>query len=355
MMRFPASIATAVATAALVTGCDSTPTAPSTRTTAGYPTQMEIRGPAAVSPGETVQFTAVAHFSNGTTQDVTSAVRWRSSRPEVLSLAAAGAATGGEPGEATVHAADARTASRLVMVLPAGSYRLIGTVQEAGDTAIPVIGATVTAQSDGRSALVTRTGGDGRYRLYGVSGPTAITVTRDGYATRTERLVIADHHAHDVEMALLQPRADFSGTYTMTLNVDVDSCASPVPSAVETRIYTATLTQQGPNLRATLTNASFAISPRGSGNSFLGRVEPTHVSFTLRDNGHIYYYYAAPHPDVIERLDESAHLIVTGNATLTGSPVRLSGALSGEVALLRHDPRQIVACRSPHHRLTLSR
>lgn len=58
-------------TLTLAAACNQTPTRPTTAVPQQPPepgiTRLEIQGPASVAPGETVQFTAIAHKTDGTT------------------------------------------------------------------------------------------------------------------------------------------------------------------------------------------------------------------------------------------------------------------------------------------------
>ena len=75
--------------------------------TPGSPTISSVQvAPATMSIGISAkqQFKATAHFSDGTTQDVTSTAKWSSSDSTVASINAAGVATGSSLGSATITA-----------------------------------------------------------------------------------------------------------------------------------------------------------------------------------------------------------------------------------------------------------
>src|SRR5688572_8131387 len=82
--RLVAASATALGFAAILAACDKPPTSPSPGPTAGpgptapgppapVPpslTRLELDGPASVTPGETVQYTATAFYSDGSSRNV---------------------------------------------------------------------------------------------------------------------------------------------------------------------------------------------------------------------------------------------------------------------------------------------
>jgi Bacterial Ig-like domain (group 2) len=144
-------------------------------------TRIEIGGPPSVAPGDVVQLTATAHLADGSSRDVTTEVRWNSSNRTVLSMSPDGRATGHAQGEAMVTAFSNVTSTREVIVVPRGTYRVVGLVTEAEGPSEPVIGATVAVTAGLGAGFVTTTGGDGRYRLYGVAGDVELRITKDGY------------------------------------------------------------------------------------------------------------------------------------------------------------------------------
>ena len=134
----------ALSAVALLVSCGKSPAIPSQPT--GVATSLTINGPSTVGPGETAPFTVTARMNDGTTQDYTSRVTWRSTNTLVLSISAAGQASGRGVGEAQVLASFARLQAGMnVMVIPGGTYRLTGTVLESG---LPVSGASGGRRGD---------------------------------------------------------------------------------------------------------------------------------------------------------------------------------------------------------------
>src|SRR5262245_37679467 len=95
-------------------------------------TGLQLTGPDTVALGETAQFAAIATMSDGSTKDIsTNGASWFSSNGGVLAItSSSGRATGRIAGEAAITA---RYFSRAavksdVVVVPAGTYRIIGSV-----------------------------------------------------------------------------------------------------------------------------------------------------------------------------------------------------------------------------------
>ena len=112
---------------------------------------VEIAGPASVAPGQSAQFTAIDKASSRPAPDA----RWTSSAPSVLQVGPTGLATAGIPGEAVLSVdvpSPPRRASREILVLPDGTYRLIGRVTEGstGTVAVPDARVEARLEADGR-------------------------------------------------------------------------------------------------------------------------------------------------------------------------------------------------------------
>jgi hypothetical protein len=347
--------------AATIMACDRSPTGPSLPGTGGGGTssplvgtiRVEIVGPSSIAPGEQTQFTAIGHRSDGSSEDVTQQVMWMSNRTSVLTVIG-GRATGVSTGEAILQARlNALFSSREIIVIPTGTFRVAGVITEADSQSIPVPQVRVDVVGN-PSVPPATTFGDGRYRLYGISGPVQIRAEKAGYQTVIQNLVVNDHGTVNLVLPLAGPRLHVSGGYTLTITA-ADECRQQLPETTWTRRYAAIVDQNGPLLRATLSGASFVLSGQ-RGNNFGGRVEPSRVLFTLAGVNYYYYYY---YGDLIEQLDESTYLAIGGGATLTGTSDVLDGQLNGAFSILDRDPRRFPPpkqqCRSSQHRFRLSR
>ena len=353
-----ASFLTALALGGLLTACDKSPTGPSPgRPSEPFISRVEIAGPRTVAPGETAQFSLIAHMTDGSSRDVTNEASWTSGYPAV-SIAGPGLITGRERGDAVISAAFDSAGQRLsvgkeVIVVPAGTYRLVGLVSEAGFSTWPVIGARLEVTTGAGAGLFTTTSVDGRYRLYGVSGETTIRVTKDGYQPLARTLAVADHQTIDIEMRPGVPREDRSGTYTLTITAAGDCRVGlgqgHLPEDVRVRSYTGVVTQRGAELEVVLTGATFPVIGGTAHDRFRGSVEPGRVVFLLNfDDG--------DWPDLLEQLATSTFLVVHGTVVATGPADRLAGMLDGWFQVERDLFFSHIAwCYSASHQFVLSR
>ena len=116
---------------------------------------------------------------------------WRASRLSILTVQA-GLVSGVPVGESNVEAVfNGLRSTREIVVVPAGTFRLFGFVSEADYAGIPVVDARVEAT--GGRVLAFDDDHTGRaVRLYGVAGDTTLRVSKDGYQTHTQNLVVTD-------------------------------------------------------------------------------------------------------------------------------------------------------------------
>ena len=353
-------IAATALLAAAVIACDRSPTGPSLPGTGGTTSppvgtsRVEIVGPSSIAPGEQTQFTAIAHRTDGSSEDVTQQVFWTSTRPTVLAVTG-GRATGVAVGDAVLQARlNSLFSSREIIVVPTGTFRVAGIITEADSQSLPVAQARVDVVGN-PSVPPATSGFDGRYRLYGVSGAVQIRAEKAGYQPVIQNQVVNDHGTVNLVLPLAAPRLHISGSYTLTITA-ANECREQLPEETWTRRYAATVDQNGPLLRASLSGASFVVSGQ-RGNSFGGRVEPSRVLFTLV--GGEYYRYYGIYGDLVEQLDESTYFAIAGFATVMGTSDVLDGQLNGELLILDRDPRRFPAptkqCRSSQHRFRVSR
>jgi hypothetical protein len=354
-----AAVSIAAALAALLAACDKNPTRPSAgRLPSGTPSptpapvtivRIELAGPGSVNLGGTAQFTATAHQSDGTTRDVTSEAVWRSGNSSVLSVSSTGLASGHSNGETAVSASlQGRNGVRAdVIVVPAGTYRLTGSLKEDG---LQLSGVTIEIRTSTNE--IRRLTANGIYKVYGVSGDTQVTVIKDGYESQTKRVDVTSHQSLDFDLVLSRPRADVSGRYTLTVTA-ADSCAS-LPEEARVRRYTAVVTQNGPRVSVTLEGAKFLTDRSRTRNSFNGVIEPSRVTFQLAESYYYYYYYT--YPDVFEELTPTEYLSIGGLATTTAGATGLSGTLDGVISILQYPQMRMQSgCRASGHRFVFTR
>lgn len=330
----------AIATALVwpVSACDNK-AGPSGNNSGGNQSpQLELKGVAAVAPGASAQFTANIRLRDGTRQDVTGHVSWRSANPAVLGITEGGLATGAGSGETVVTAVyNAISATTSVIVVPTGTYRVTGTVTEAG-TPSGIGGANVEAIRDGVAVLDTTTDSSGAYRLYGVPSNAQLRISHDGFQTSTRQLTASAHTTQNVPLVRSGSALDLNGRYTLTVAVN-GSCqsfsSSPLPAELRRRTYTADVTQNGGDLLVSLSGATFAKSSGGLGDHFRGTTTQNGALFQLGDYWSFYYY--GIYPDVAERMSDGTVLVIGGTASTTLSASGLNGTLGGNMSQFGSD------------------
>jgi hypothetical protein len=154
--------------------------------------------PEAVAPGTTALVTLLAYFEDGSVRDVTGEASYASSNTDALAFIAPGRLSAAALGEATISVTYVGLCvARLMFSMPTGTFRLMGTVSDAG---LALERAEVRVLSGAGTGLSTLTSDGGQYRLYGVAGDTRIEVRKNNYAIYTETIDIGENTHHDVEL-----------------------------------------------------------------------------------------------------------------------------------------------------------
>ena len=321
---------------------------------------LQIIGPASVAPGQSAQFIANTRLSDGTVKSTTSAtnIRWRSSNT-ALQVSTSGMVTAGQTLGEAILTAEVLPASTIrgtteVVIVPDGTYRLVGSVRETEAPSPGIAGARVEVIG---SSLSTTTNSGGNYRLYGVPPSAEIRVTATGYQTVTQNVQLTTHTTQNFLLPISSPRVSLNGSFDVLFDV-VGSCSGspPLSADLQHRAYAANVTTTGSFVDVQLTEARFRL--QGSeGNRFTGRADPTGITFTIYgyDNYYYYYYY----PSVAERLSNDTYLIVSGTAATTPQGRGVSGQLNGAFAnydmrFPARNTRLVGICYSNQLRLTLS-
>jgi hypothetical protein len=304
--RFAVSLALTLAFAGLVAGCgdDRPPAGPSGPPPVGV-VGLEIQGPASIAPGQSAEYAVIERLSNGTTRALPSA-EWSSSDPSLVQVTSSGVATAqSRTGEVRLSVKTTQSASKEVLVLPANTFRLIGSVTSMQGGEIP--GAKVEV-IDGPS---TTTDGNGAYRLYGVPAEADVRVTMDGYAVYEQHFQLTTHTSFNFRMEV----APVAGHYTLTLE-SASSCSPTHPLAedLRRRTYDATVTRNGTFLLVVLTGKRFSSY---SGGRFYGWPTASGAMFNLEES------------PVAEDLPDGSVLEIWGTAQTTRLSSGFSGALDG--------------------------
>jgi hypothetical protein len=296
-----------------------------------------------MAPGRSAQLAAILHASDGTTTDVSAQAAWHSSASFMVSVSLTGLATtfANRHGESTVQvSARGLTATTEIVVVPEGSFRLIGRVVERGtEMAVPHADVEIDRLAGAARPVQISADGDGRFRFYGVPPGVTLRVARGGYNAHSEHLTLTEHRSIEIGIEPAVPRGEFGGRYSLVMTAS-PSCAGALPEPLRSRRYEAFVDQpesRPADLRVTLGGARF--QPHAFG--FVGHVRPDNrVRFGLTgyDFFSPYYYYA---PSLAEIIDERLLVIsgeVQGEAEDLGSRGRrIDGVLDGAFTLLGAD------------------
>ena len=350
------SITVAASVAVLLSACDDdrptriSPPAPSPVSTVAL--SLLISGPDSVPPGTSARFTALARYGDGSTRDVTSAATWRTSNTAVLAVSSDGSATGGDRGEASITAAFEilTVVKTAIMVLPAGTFRLMGTVRDSG---YGIGGAKVTANgADGTTLTATTDAAAGAYRVYSVGGNVQVTATKEGYAPASRPVQVQSNQVLDLDLVPAGPRDRVEGIYRLTVTA-AETCTA-LPLELRSRTYTAILTQDAALVFVRLEDAQFAPDGGGQLNRFSGTVQPNELRLRLAPPfGGDYIFYS---PEIMEVVSASPpiRLALIGDVSARATADGYSGSLNG-VFQLWSGFQRTTECRSGGHRFELTR
>jgi hypothetical protein len=323
-------VALALVTLACAGACDRSPTSatppvPNTR-------RLELIAPRSLAPGATFQLRLIAHWSNGVAEDVTGTARFFSDRPDVLRVTSAGMVDALTRGEAVVAwYVESFSGSHEIVVVPEGTYRVVGRVYLETEPSVAVGGARV--ESDGVPEAFTDF--SGQYRLYGVAHNGRLRISKTAYVTKEIQLAISDHHVENVSLAS-EPGGIVEGLYQMTIEAGAE-CQGRIPEPLLTRRYAAAITERESQIQIVLTGAHFFpgfVGPRETTviPGFIDRGEhqlelawPTHCEGT------------EPDARVVEIIDDKTYLEISGSGRLLRTGDGFAGTLRG-LYLLRASP-----------------
>jgi hypothetical protein len=335
----------------LALACGSDPASPTQPGPTRTISSVTIDGPSTLAPGQAARYSAVAAYPDGSREDVTATAFWTSETTWVMSVDRTGLATAREGGTARIKAAvGPRSATRSIIVVPAGTYRVTGRVMEA-DIIAPVRDARVEVTAGTGAGLASTTDDDGRYALHGVGDDSEVTVSKFGYRSQVLRPAPVDHLTQDVQLVLAAPRPSVAGTYQLRITVD-PMCPDPPPESLRTRTYVATLKQFGTHISVELSGARFARDFTGQVGVFEGRLEPRGLIFNLISEGWR-YYSLYEYPDITEILDGDAGWLVVGGAVVAAPAANgFAGSVEGPFVLFARDPALnppvLASCRGSH-------
>ena len=165
------------------------------------------------------------------------------------------------------------------MVRLKGTYRLSGTVHEAG-SGIPLGDAQIEVANT-LIAPVSTSRFNGFYTLVGVPADAEIHISKEGYKPEIQRLRLTGNLHQNFTLTLEHPRLEIAGTYTLEITAE---CRGDFPEELKVRRYATTLRQDGARLEASLTGATFAVSPYSdrAGDRLRGTLEAFRAVFWLQ-------------------------------------------------------------------------
>jgi hypothetical protein len=332
----------------LTFGCngDKPPTAPSTPVVPPVTVVSLSVAPLVqtIPPGQTVQLTATARFSDGSTRDVTSEANWTSSQ-ENVAFVSGGAVTGARLGRTVIRANfhSGGSTSMTIVIEPNGTFILKGRVTEP--VGVGVSGAGVEVLSGPPSQVTTNS--DGFYELFGMAGTLILRVFKTDYFDEKRTVTMSADQSLDVEITPRAAPADVAGTYGVTFTASA-SCTT-FPAELKTRTYMARIDQNGVLLLTTLSGASFETKR----NTFPGRVLGNTVTLNIGTDG--FYDYAYYGATLREVLPSGQILGISGTMTAAVTPQSISGPLTGRFTMTLKNGGQVTYCSGNDNRVVFTR
>ncbi len=316
---------------ASASACESKPAGP---TSPGTVVTLELTGAQTIAPGVTTQLTLIAVHSDGSRTDVTATAEWNSSNSNVVRSMGQGRFLGGAIGEANITGRANRAVSREVVVVPDGTYRIVGRVTESGDPRRAVANALVRAVDSHGAGPSSSTDTGGYFRLYGVAADAELIVTRDGYSQTSQRLRVDTHTVINLEMPLAAPRLDVTGRFAATF--DWSACQTSFPEDLRRRVYTADVTQEAARVQVRFTSPGFAMVNGVLSNLMEGGADPINVVIATPTTVPQTFYGITEYP-VVEILPDDTRLEVFATVKLVATAAGFAGPIEGRAG--HHGPR----------------
>ena len=219
-----------------------------------------------------------------------------------------------------------------VVVLPAGTHILTGTVKEPG---FVISGATVEILDAASAGFSQTTAFNGSYKLYGVAGLVTIRARKAGYVDQTQQVSVTQDQVLDFMLMPAQPPVGVRpGPYQATF-IASPSCTQ-LPDDARTRTYAASLIQDGARLDVTLAGPGLNGGTPPTQTVLTGRVVDKTVTFQLSSPYYYYYYHVfSPGPGVLlDQLSPTRYVSVFGTATGVVTSSGIAGKLAGSVIFI---------------------
>jgi hypothetical protein len=208
-------------------------------------TGVTLTGPAEIAPGNTAQFTLTAIWSDNSTTDVTSTASWSTQGVGILRSLGSGRYEAVAAGEGRVQVTfTGRLATKPVLVLPAGTFKLSGSIL---DVAGGVGGVDVQVASGTGAGQRTTSASNGTYALYGLAGPVGLRVSAPGYATQDVSLNVTGHQQQNVTLQTAGSTVNVSGQWTLSISTS-GPCSETWSPEARKREVVANITQRDTRL-----------------------------------------------------------------------------------------------------------
>ncbi len=275
---------------------------------------ITIAGPAEVAPGSTAQFTATAHFSDGSSRDVTTAASWFSQTSQLLRHAGSGRFEGLAVGDARINVNfGGRSGTVNVIVVPSGTFKLAGTIRDASGAVDNVLVEVVSGTGQGASAKSLF---NGAYAVFGVAGVVQLRASAPGYTTQEFAVTMTGHGSRDVTMVTPTAPVDVSGNWKLVISTS-SACSDSWSAAARRREVAAVVTQSGTRLTIKFPAAAIFVFDNA------GRMAGNAFSMTLFTD----FYYLDY--GLTERISPTEWVGVNGAFTGTATPSLITGAFAG--------------------------
>ena len=314
---------------------------------------VRVVGPASVVPGQTVHYTAMADYSDGSSRDVTLSAKWSPPVGSPLSFSSPGIAVANANGETVVRATYSpappdfqRSGELSVLILEPGTFKLSGKLTGLGGE--PVSGEVQVIAGNGAGQFGY---GVGEYRVYGVSGPIRLRALADYYVVLERDVVVNGNSVSDLALAPTDPPVAVNGTWAITL-APSPNCPPGLPEIAQNRNYDVTITQHGIRLEFSIASPTTHVEEPGI---LTGSVFGPRLSLDIGDV--LDDFTGQVHPNVVDRLSDTESFSFYGdiNATVQGMQTTASfdGGLRYWKGSLNAEPTW--QCRATDHQVTMTR
>ncbi|MEO5896725.1 MAG: carboxypeptidase-like regulatory domain-containing protein [Vicinamibacterales bacterium] len=314
-------------------------------------TSVTVSGPSSIAPGESAHYIATAHYSRGSSEDVTAAAEWFPAAfgSSSIRFTAPGVALGVANGEILARAVYQGTIGSIqVIVVQPGTFKLSGVISESGGGALAgVMVEVISGTGEGQRAT---TDFRGTYNFYGVAQQILLRASAEGFTPQVHAVVIAGNSATDsFALTPVETPADVSGVWTMTVTA-APGCRAGLPSIAQGRSYQVQLIQQGTGLRVQISASTLQVANPQSftGSVFGSRVRlvlPGDTSYGEWSTSNLYDQLSATEKLGFSGIVEGSVSSAEIRATMHGDLVYWNGAT--------FDPAWY--CRASDHAVTLRR